>query len=175
MTNKYSNPPPAPAPFSNYQSILDRPIKKSKYYSNAENSEKEYEREQKRIEARRARFSQLHENRRISLWGNPEEKAKLQEQRRTEIERHLSIKEQNRKIDLLQDIQVYNQEIQAEEVIQNVERAQQLQKRSYLKGLMEDNKRLEEYRRQKYMAEKREEIEREKNEIEFFDRYKSYR
>lgn len=109
------------------------------------------------------------------MWGNPEEKAKLQEQRRTEIERHLSIKEQNRKIDLLQDIQVYNQEIQAEEVIQNVERAQQLQKRSYLKGLMEDNKRLEEYRRQKYMAEKREEIEREKNEIEFFDRYKSYR
>lgn len=175
MTNQSSNPPPAPAPFSNYHSILNRPIKKSKYYCNAENSDKEYEKEQKRMEARKSRFSQLYENRRISLWGNLEEKAKLQEHRRAEIERHLSIKEQNRKIDMIQDIQVHNQGVQAEEVIQNIERAQQLQKRSYLKGLMEDNKRLEEYRRQKYIAEKREEIEREKNEIEFFDRHKSYR
>lgn len=60
------------------QSILHRPIRKDGYRANLENIDKEYEEEQRRLEARRRKYNEIEERRRKMMWGTPEEKLELQ-------------------------------------------------------------------------------------------------
>jgi hypothetical protein len=61
----------------NRESILNRP---RKGYSghNAENRDREYEKEQARLEAKRKKFNELNEHRRKALFGNYEDKKEVQ-------------------------------------------------------------------------------------------------
>lgn len=63
---------------------------------------------------------------------------------------------------------------QAEEIFKEVETRQQVQKKEYLRSLMEDNKKLIDYRDQLKKLDKQEQSKLD-NQVEFFDRYKSYR
>jgi hypothetical protein len=59
------------------ESIMNRP---RRGYSghNEENREKEYQREQARLEAKRQKYNELNEHRRKTLWGNKAEKKEVQ-------------------------------------------------------------------------------------------------
>ena len=59
------------------QSILTRPLKKQNL-NNTENIDLEYQKEQAKLQAKREKYSQLHEYRRKSFWGNQKEKFELQ-------------------------------------------------------------------------------------------------
>ncbi len=63
---------------------------------------------------------------------------------------------------------------QAEEIFKDVESRQQVQKKEYLRSLMEDNKKLIDYRDQLRKLDRQEQTKLD-NQVEFFDRYKSYR
>jgi hypothetical protein len=157
------------------QSILMRPRRTVRSLKNDENVDAEFEREQKKLEAKRNRYNQLHEDRRVSLWGEAEEKKDLQEKRRHEIAHHLDVRKENEKREAMQDLQVVSESKQHEEAIKYVEHEQQYQRRQYLKSLMDDNIRLTEMKRDQERQEREMEKERERNQIEFFDRHRNFR
>jgi hypothetical protein len=62
-----------------------------------------------------------------------------------------------------------------EHVIRHVEADIQKQKRDYMRQLLEDNKRLEEYRARNKKDQDDKEKHLARNQVEFFDRHRSYR
>jgi anion-transporting ArsA/GET3 family ATPase len=85
------------------------------------------------------------------------------------------VRENQKKQEAVEDMIFSTTLKEQERAISSVEQDHARQKRVYMKQLYEDNKRLEEYR----AKTKKEQEEKEKylarNQVEFFDRNKSYR
>ena len=173
-------------------SILNRPVRSSSVTSNngdntnslllsntqrhnAENAQLEYEREQRRLEAKRQRYHQLHENRRVSLWGGGDEKKRSQEQRRVECQEQLSKREENRKKEMVHDFMIAQETKLQESERRMLEQNREMQKKQYLRDVMLENQRLVELKRQQQENERRREKEQERSQVDFFDRYRTYR
>mmetsp|Transcript_9995 Transcript_9995/g.14717 ORF Transcript_9995/g.14717 Transcript_9995/m.14717 type:complete len:163 (-) Transcript_9995:53-541(-) len=159
---------------SNRQSILMRP-KKQYHVRNFENADKEYEKEQKKLEAKRMRYNNLVQHRKQAIWGDADEKKQLQEQRRKEIDEHLRIREQNKQAETMNDAKIVEFYDNQTVLNSHYENEQQQKKKEYLKEIMEENKRLVEHRNQLKQQEKSKEKEEFGNVPGFFDRHRSYR
>lgn len=158
---------------TNKQSILHRPVKKVTNF-NRENQDVEFERQQQLLQAKRNKFNALVDHRRRAINGNYEEKRELQDSRRQEIEEHLNYKKEIeehekqvvKQLEKKQDEHVFLQF--------GKESQERDKKREYLKSIMEENKKMMEYKEQA----KRNEREMDKQietKSDFFDRYRSYR
>lgn len=65
-----------------------RPKKKISGH-NSENLDKEFQKEEKKLEAKRQKMQVFYEDRRKALWGNKDEKLEVQSKRKDEIDKHL--------------------------------------------------------------------------------------
>lgn len=90
---------------------------------------------------------------------------------------HLKLLEQQKQEELIQDAHINNTMNQQLQNFGASEQEQEQQKREYLRSVMEDNKRLMQYRNQAKQREKEMELELEKNttRLDFFDRHRSFR
>lgn len=101
----------------------------------------------------------------------------IREKQKEEIDMHLKLLEQQKQEELIQDAHINNTMNQQLQNFGASEQEQEQQKREYLRSVMEDNKRLMQYRNQAKQREKEMELELEKNttRLDFFDRHRSFR
>merc|ERR1712167_345708 len=143
------------------QSILLRP-KKVNSRVNDENLDREFAKEAGKAEAVAARLQDVERGMMKQIFPSASDKVELQEQMKTEMEEQLFAKEQAKKqalIDELEHAAALQQHVQ---LTQYVEADHKAARREYLKHLMEQNKKLIDYREHVKTQEKKKEIEADK-------------
>jgi adenylate kinase family enzyme len=143
------------------QSILLRP-KKGNSRVNDENLDREYDKESMKAEAVAMRLQEVEKGMMKQIFPSASDKVDLQEQMKSEMEAQLAAKEQAKKqalIDELEHAAALQQHVQ---LTQYVEADHKAARREYLKHLMEQNKKLIDYREHVKTVEKKAEIEQDK-------------
>eukprot|EP00656_Telonema_subtile_P023319 TRINITY_DN2472_c0_g1_i3.p1 TRINITY_DN2472_c0_g1~~TRINITY_DN2472_c0_g1_i3.p1 ORF type:complete len:165 (-),score=60.60 TRINITY_DN2472_c0_g1_i3:128-622(-) len=139
------------------QSILLRPRKVGSHI-NDENLNAEYDKEVARHEAQSRRLQDVEAGMMKQIFPSVDEKRELQEAARADMDMQLQIKEELKKqtlIDELEHAEALQQHVQ---LTQYVEADHKTARREYLSHLMEQNKKLVDYRSQVKTQEKKAEI-----------------
>merc|ERR1711934_201032 len=139
------------------QFILLRP-RKAGSHINDENLEAEFDKEQAKQNAQAAKLQAVERGMMKQIFPSVDEKRELQEQARSDMELQLAMKEEMKKqalIDELEHAEALQQHVQ---LTQYVEADHKTARREYLSHLMEQNKKLVDYRNQIKTQEKKAEI-----------------
>merc|ERR1719163_1536135 len=138
------------------QSILLRP-KKQVSRVNDENVDREFEKESNKADAVAQRLQEVEAGMMKQIFPSAEDKIDLQVQMREEMEAQLAAKEEAKKqalVDELEHAAALQQHVQ---LTQYVEADHKAARREYLKHLMDQNKKLIDYREHVRVAEKKQE------------------
>merc|ERR1711907_369662 len=150
------------------QSILLRP-KKTNSRVNDENLDREFDKESSKADAVAARLQEVEKGMMKQIFPSASDKIELQSQMRAEMEEQLRAKEEAKKqalIDELEHAAALQQHVQ---LTQYVEADHKAARREYLKHLMEQNKKLIDYREHVKTAEKKKEIETDKQRPDYHE------
>jgi len=150
------------------QSILLRP-KKNTSRVNDENLDREFDKESAKAVAVAGKLQDIEKGMMKQIFPSATDKVELQDQMRTEMEEQLLAKEEAKKqalIDELEHAAALQQHVQ---LTQYVEADHKAARREYLKHLMEQNKKLIDYREHVKTAEKKKEIETDKSRPDYHE------
>merc|ERR1711934_1097835 len=148
------------------QSILLRP-RKSGSHINDENLEAEYDKEKARLDAQTQKLQNVERGMMKQIFPTAEEKRELQDQTRGEMEMQLQIKEEMKKQALLDELDHAEALQQHVQLTQYVEADHKTARREYLAHLMEQNKKLVDYRSQIKTQEKKAEIAEDRDRPDY--------
>ena len=151
------------------QSILNRKCRPSR--ANEENFETEFQREQARQEARAARIRQLEEDRLKELYGSREEKSELQRKRLQEMEDLLAIKMAQKQEELYEDekiMEAWREQVAGSE---EADAGYKEERKEFFRKILEENRKLVNYKKQLEKQQRNSEIEEERNRTEFAARF----
>merc|ERR1719253_37806 len=150
------------------QSILLRP-RKAGSHINDENLEAEFDKETQRANAQAQKLQDVERGMMKQIFPSANEKRELQEEARADMELQLQMKEEMKKqalIDELEHAEALQQHVQ---LTQYVEADHKTARREYLSHLMEQNKKLVDYRNQVKTQEKKAEIVEDRSRPDYHE------
>lgn len=154
-------------------SILKRKIRQSAAKANEQTSDKQWKLEQERLERLRAKREQLAHFRGTLLFGTKQAKAEIYNEEKKRIEEHNNLKQLQRSDEREQDKNMAEQMKIHYNAMNRAERAQDEARKHYNQQLLDENKRLSEYRQQLKQERKKKEIEQDRQlDLEFDERWK---
>merc|ERR1712086_966041 len=143
------------------QSILLRP-KKQFSRVNDENIDKEFDKESHKADAVANRLQDIEAGMMKQIFPSAEDKVDLQAQMRADMEEQLAAKEEAKKQALVAELEHAAALQQHVQLTQYVEADHKAARREYLKHLMDQNKKLIDYREHVKVVQKKEEIAQDK-------------
>merc|ERR1711988_1244928 len=143
------------------QSILLRP-KKNISRVNDENLDREFEKEAQKAEMVAQRLQDVEKGMMKQIFPSASDKIDLQQQQWNDMEEQLQLKEAAKKQQLIDELEHAAALQQHVQLTQFVEADHKAARREYLKHLMEQNKKLIDYREHVKTAEKKKEVAEDK-------------
>lgn len=131
----------------------------------------EFAKEQARVEAHRRRLDGIGSDRRKRLFGGKDEHRELQEKTKTEMEHHLELREEGKKLEALEDLK-YSAELQEQvNLSQIVAEDHEKARREFLVTVKEQNIKLAEEKEKMKKSEVEKELALGPQKKDFFDLY----
>mmetsp|Transcript_7403 Transcript_7403/g.12718 ORF Transcript_7403/g.12718 Transcript_7403/m.12718 type:complete len:163 (+) Transcript_7403:89-577(+) len=145
-------------------SILNRPKKEASMF-NVENAAREHAEEQRKLQLMAEKQRQFEEAALKRLFPSPQDKVVLQEQERTEIDRHLEVRQSLRTLEKHEDGRIAENLTKIVQTQEDLERQKVDARRDYERRVTEENLQLIEYRRQLKQQQKQQELEAERKNL----------
>ena len=154
-------------------SILKRPIRKAAGRANETSADKQWELEQQKLERLKAKRQQLAHIRGTMLFGTKQEKAEIYDKEKDCIQNHENLKQLKKANDKQEDKIIAQQMKTHYDALNRADKAQDEARKHYNQQLLDENKKLSEYRQQLKLERKQKEIEQDRQlSLEFDERWK---
>ena len=154
-------------------SILKRSIRETAGRANKETADKQWELEQQQLERLKTKRQQLNHIRGTMLFGTKQEKAEIYNQEKKTIAEHHALKQLQKVEEQQQDIDIAKRMQTHYDTINRAEKVEKEARKHFNQQLLDDNKRLAQYRQQLKQQQKQNDIEQDRQlSLEFNERWK---